>query len=218
MIKYIDIHTHQNHQDDNIFSIQSHFIGEDSSGFFTVGVHPWQLEKLKNNWKEELNISLGLKNCLGLGECGLDRAIEISFERQKNILEEQLELYGSFEKKIVMLHIVKAYSDIIPYLKKYSNKHFIFHDYNGTPEVTKELLKFSCSFSYGKKLFKEKTKAMKSIELIPLEKLFCETDENDFSIQDAYKKLAEIKKQDLENIKKVFDQNLKSLLMGFPSI
>ncbi len=211
---FLDIHSHCDSNDPEIITIRSISLELQNlqNARFTVGLHPWKLQERPADWKNSLSKLLDSKNCFGLGECGLDRSIDEPIEFQKKLFKEQLELFKGHHKKLVVTHLVKTYSDIIEYLKAYPEFHFIFHEYNGSSELTDDLLKYNCSFSYGKKIFNPQTKAFKSLSNIALDRLFCETDDSDYKIQEVYREMAKLKEVSLRDLKEKIYHNFTNVM------
>ncbi|UWD34411.1 TatD family hydrolase [Mesomycoplasma molare] len=146
--------------------------------FPVLGIHP-------NNVRENDNFALLEKeinqDVVAIGEVGLDYYYENNPPReiQINALISQIKIAKKFNLPVI-LHIREAFEDIYKILnkKEYQNINFIFHTYSGNVEWTKKFLKLSnlyFSFS-GVITFKKNIESRKVIEMIPLERIFTETD------------------------------------------
>lgn len=195
---WVDFHSHKNAKEDGVIRVYSlsydDVLQEKSikADCFTIGFHPWWIGK-QVEFDEEIVLSFLQKpNCLGLGEIGLDRSIPADFEQQKEIFTKYFDLAKKFNVKVIVLHCVRAYSDVLQILKnKKPTVKIIFHDYNGNAQMTEQLLKWDCYFSVGQKIFDPQTTMAKNLRAIPLDRLFLETDDQDeVSIQAIYQKLA----------------------------
>ncbi len=156
-----------------------------SNDFYCVGLHPWHI---RGNGVEQLgHLENIIKNSsenpsfVAIGECGLDRCKldDICFEQQLLVFQNQLSLAQKYDKTVV-IHCVKAYSEVIMLRNKLNlaNLNFIFHGYNGNEQTTKELLKNTNNyFSFGVSLLTNE-KLQKVIKKIPTDKIFFETDTN----------------------------------------
>jgi TatD DNase family protein len=81
-MKYINLHTHQFTNRHDILEIVNQYPNEFDVAIphYSIGIHPWYIAE--NRLGEDLAIiesKLELENCLALGECGLDKRIEIPF-------------------------------------------------------------------------------------------------------------------------------------------
>jgi TatD DNase family protein len=108
----------------------------------------------------------------------------------------------------VILHCVKAYNDIISVRKELRpDQPWILHAYNGNLQVTQQMLKYDFYFSFGKSLMNPADKLLASINIIPRERIFPETDEENLTIQSVYSRLNKILAMDMNNLKEIIKQN-----------
>ena len=120
----------------------------------SVGLHPWHISKTNLNTCIDKLINLAtLKNVFAIGEIGIDRAIDVAVNTQIAFFEAQLNIARAVKKPII-IHAVRSYSDIIPYLKK-STIPFIFHQFMGNSQQAKELIKHGAFLSFGKNLLQK---------------------------------------------------------------
>lgn len=179
---YIDTHAHHKSSFTQILV-----------GVHTLAVHPWELKapfsraEFDVKWERMKESN---DKAVAIGECGFDRVHEgiASIEDQDYVLKKHFEL--ALERKLpVIIHCVRAYSDLLHLLKLTKFKHpVILHAYGGNEHEMNELLKYDVYFAYGARLFKND----KMLKITPIERLLLETgDQTDFSIEDIYKKAAE---------------------------
>jgi TatD DNase family protein len=202
MLQFINIHTHQ--PDSKEFSLINLFpesvseISEDR--FYSIGIHPWEITKI--NATEQLKIvaeTIKLINVPALGEIGLDK-LHPAFETQKELFLKQLDIAEKM-KKPVIIHCVKACSELLEILKKRQPKvPLIIHRYSGNKTTAEQLLKFGCFLSFGHELFNTGSKTPKVFIKIPIENIFLETDDADIDIETVYRKAAELKKMAQEDL------------------
>lgn len=185
--EYIDFHTHQLSQHDLIQILNCDFYNDPIAhqGHYTLGIHPWQIHLFNQNDLPEIERQLSQGNCLGLGEVGLDRC-RGDFYAQTLALEHLLPMAQTIQKPLI-LHCVKAYSDFLQLFKRYQlSIPIIFHDYNGPIETTRQLLKYNCYFSFGARIFNKSSKAYQSMNELPIERFFFESDDQSFSVAKSY--------------------------------
>ncbi|MFR9166770.1 MAG: TatD family hydrolase [Dysgonomonas sp.] len=178
-----------------------------SECFFSCGIHPWYSEDAEPQLKflkEIVNDS----RIIAIGEAGYDKLKGPDLKTQQYIFESQIELSEKLQKPLI-IHCIKCWEELIQSYKKYAPKQtWIIHGYRGKPELTRQLLNFGFYFSIGDKFNKE------SISEIPLDHIFCETDDDDITIESVYEELAETLGMPIEdlcgqienNVKKVFPQ------------
>lgn len=184
---------------------------------FTIGPHPWFLsEYIKNQneflkeFQEILKAVVEKELFFGLGEFGLDRGMKKRidglekkerFQIQMELLERLIGLAIDLEIKNLVLHVVKSYGDLVPYIKINSKFKFIFHDYQGDQNLTKKLNDFNhvfYSISPDNKYLKNNDW---NTSLFNLDKFFLETDDKKTKIDDFYYIMEDIySRRDLKEI------------------
>jgi len=212
---FINIHSHRKPQNSQEWVLRNafHFLDEVQINSLTynvsIGVHPWFCEQF-NDVLANLNKLLTLNKVLAVGEIGLDRAKAIDFNLQKEVFDRQLNLAHQINKPVI-IHAVKSFSDIIPYLKTY-NIPFIFHQFNGNKEQLAQLLKFNHTyFSFGKDLLLDNQKVINSFLEVPINRLFLETDTSSYYIQEVYNKAAILKHLEIDALRKEVFLNFASI-------
>ncbi len=213
----IDFHTHNPKAEKNVFHVTNfdYFKAPSLSkpkGSYTIGLHPWWIEKAGSNWPEELIKIYSDFYCVGIGEIGLDRKCMVDFEKQKKVFAIQLEIAKKLKSPFIVIHCVRAYNDIIEHLKESSFEgNIVFHDFAGNEEELKALMKFRCFFSLGWRLYKSE-KVQEMIKKIPVGKLFLETDDQlDYSIFEIYHRASELLNIEQEKLAKELVQNYEIL-------
>lgn len=154
--------------------------------YFSVGIHPW--DGGLDSSVSELEKIIADKNCLAIGECGLDKLIEIDIEVQKKVFMSQLDLAVKYQKPVI-IHCVKAFDELIDICKPYQMYvPLIIHGFNKSHQLAKQLIEQGFYISLNPSVFKKNDFDFNEV---PLEKLFLETDDNVFiSIKEVYKTAA----------------------------
>jgi TatD DNase family protein len=124
---------------------------------------------------------------------------------QQAAFEEQLHI-AETSRKVVVLHCVRSYSEILAYRKKSDQSiPWIFHWFSSTEQTARELIRKNCFLSFGNMLFVEQSKAYHVFKNIPEENIFLETDDAGYSIQQVYEQAA--------FIRNIHPDELKSLIL-----
>ena len=114
-MRFYNLHTHKFTNDPNIIELVNQYPWEfdDSILNYSIGIHPWYIEekRLESDLKI-IDEKLALPECLALGECGLDKRIEIPMALQIIVFEKQIALAEKHQKPLV-LHLVAAYQEFI---------------------------------------------------------------------------------------------------------
>ncbi len=213
-MKFIDIHTHNLSNQDDVFKIENCFPNStEFKNSFSIGIHPWYISNEKI--EEELSFidkQLQLDNCFALGECGLDKLTETDFELQIDVFKKQVTL-SEKHKKSLIIHCVKSFQEIIQLKKELKPKQpWIIHGFNKNTQVALSLINNGIFLSFGKSLLLSE-KTQDTFSKIPLDKIFFETDDDEINIKDIYQKAAMIKELETEKLKEIIYQNFNSIFI-----
>ena len=167
-----------------------------------VGVHPWDAER---------GYTLpDFSHCDIIGETGLDYACAVDKAAQGTLFRVHLEAAERLQKPVV-LHTVRAFEPTIKILADYDIKGVVFHGFTGSEQQAKEAIKRGYYLSFGERSLRS-AKTRQAIASTPLERLFCETDDNPaLDITDIYAEVAEIKDTTIAELKRVTYENYKFL-------
>ncbi len=214
-IPFIDIHTHNRENHEEVITVQSLFLQNielqnEITTLFSAGIHPWHATKFTivevSSMLEKLEKDKGL---IAIGETGLDRFCKVDFQQQKLIFELHLEFAEKYRKPII-IHAVKTLNDLIIYLKR-AKVPFIFHGYQGSTDITKQLINFGCYFSLGKSVLSITPRFLEAIQIIPPKSLFLETDDSNTDIREIYLEVSKIRGISLEELKIQITENFTRL-------
>lgn len=212
---FIDIHTHHPLNSEEILSVPSLFLQDIDfkkviNNPFSAAIHPWHAaEFLPGQVRTMLEALIKQPGLIAIGETGLDRICTADFQQQKLLFELHLE-FAENQHKPLVIHAVKSWNDLIPYLKK-AKVPYILHGYSGGTELTKQLIDLGCYFSVGKLVLQMTPRFREAFQLIPLTSLFLETDDSPSDIREIYQKASEILNIPLDSFKIQLNQNFKDL-------
>jgi TatD DNase family protein len=184
---------------------------EDAIPHYSIGIHPWYISDERVS--EDLNFiktKLQLKECIALGECGLDKRIEKKMDLQINVFESQLYLLNEIPKPVI-LHCVAAFDEVISCKKNSSiQSPFIIHGFSKNIPLAKQLLNQDFYLSFGKYLLRNP-----EIELVfkyvPNDKIFLETDTISESLEEVYTFAAKCKNISVEEMKEIVWNNYQTI-------
>ena len=180
---------------------------------FSCGIHPWYSDDSELQMKCLAEI-VSNPRIIAIGETGLDKIKGPSFNKQIPVFKKHIELSEQFKKPLI-IHAVKAWEELYHIRKETEpTQPWIIHGYRGNPQITKQMTKLGFMFSLGERF------NVDSLEYIPKESLFCETDESEITILKVYQQISASYNIDLEdfalqiakNVRRVFPalQNTKS--------
>jgi TatD DNase family protein len=189
MDNYIDFHTHKQSETEGVISVYNQLLHEETDipkQLYSAGLHPWHADKLSaTELSQLLDIHAANKNLVALGETGLDKVCQIPLPIQLNIFELQLNKAVIMGKPVI-IHCVRAWEEMIEITKPY-DVPMILHGYNGSDQLTANLVKRGFYFSVGPLILNRNSKICHAINHLPLSSIFCETDDTALPIQSIYK-------------------------------
>lgn len=200
-MRLLDIHSHTQQSSENVIVIKNQFpletIGE---GFFSVGIHPWYFSP--EDWQKQFQMVENKStnpNCLAIGECGLDRNIKTSFDLQQAVFEQHI-LLSEEVKKPLIIHCVKAFSEVISLKKKIKPQQtWILHGFNKNQNIADLLLKNDIKISFGKSLLFS-TQIQNIFKNTPQGEYFFESDDAEICVSQIYQKAQQLKSVSICNI------------------
>lgn len=217
-VPFIDIHTHNSNSNQEIVSVLNLEPGDSipvfsGKNFYSVGLHPWKIgtEKEDNERMLVMEDALEIDHVIFVGECGLDKLAEAAPEEQIRAFSAQAFMAEEYQKPLI-IHCVKAWNEVVElYKKNKPSVPWIFHGYNGSVELTRQLLDKKFMFSFGETLFCENSKAIESFRILPLERVFFETDEYEGPVVEIYKRGAELKNISIEDLREAVWENFNRI-------
>ena len=208
-MKYFNLHTHQSTNQTDVLELVNQYPQEFDASipFYSIGIHPLYIDenRLESDFKI-VDEKLALPECLALGECGLDKRSETSFEVQQTVFERQLALAEKYRKPVV-IHCVAAFQDLIEIKKRLKIKvPMIVHGFSKKIELAKQLIDNGFYVSFGKNLLRnpELESVFKSI---PDDRFLLETDMVEEGIGAVYALAAKYKKLELSELKDIVSKN-----------
>ncbi len=211
---FFDVHTHNFEPQKNTTSIVNQYPKDPITGsFFSVGIHPWYISEYELEHEFTLLMEkLNLKNCLAIGECGLDKLSETNYETQISVFKRHIEL-SEQTKKPLIIHCVKAYNDIIRLKKQLKPQQtWILHGFNKSYQIAEDLLKNEIYISLGSALIKNR-KLQTIASEIDSSKILLETDNSKESITNIYNTFATIKNENIELVTKQISKNFNKIFI-----
>lgn len=141
------------------------------------GVHPESVDTNPADYLDIVkNTILSSPKIKAVGEIGLDYHYE-GYDRDKQIklFEEQLVLAKELSLPVIV-HSRDACEDTLNILKKHKPCGVV-HCFSGSAETAKEIIKLGMYIGFtGVITFKNAKKALKALEVVPLDRLLLETD------------------------------------------
>lgn len=212
-MQFINIHTHKYSNNLNYLEIVNQYPNEfdDTIPQYSIGIHPWYIiENEVENYLIIIEKQIQNKQCLALGECGLDKLIEISLKLQTQVFEKQMLLAQQYNKPVI-LHCVAAFAEMIEIKKRLKiTVPMIIHGFSKNYETAKQLLDQGFYLSFGKYLLQNENLKL-VFEQIPNDRFFLETDTINETIEDVYKQAASYKNLKMNELQELIYNNFRSV-------
>ena len=198
-MRYFDIHTHKKTENAIYNMLQS----ENYEGLFSVGIHPWYINNTSFSVDELLDV-LENQTPVAIGECGLDKVVDVDFKLQEDVFKKQIELATQFKKPLI-IHCVRAYQECLLALKGFDG-NVLFHGFNKGEQLLSQVLKRKNIYvSVGEKVFDERFRSV--IKQIPLDRVFLESDDSVRTIESIYIEYSKIQQIPLDELMEVIEVN-----------
>ncbi|TDP57611.1 TatD family hydrolase [Flavobacterium dankookense] len=213
-MKFYNLHTHKFTNNPNVFELVNQYPWEFDAAIlqYSIGIHPWYINE--NRLTSDLQIieeKLKLSECLALGECGLDKRIDIPIALQIEVFEKQITLAEKYQKPLV-LHLVAAFDELIEIKKRLNiSVPLIIHGFSKSEQLAKQLIDNGFCLSFGKYLLRNKE--METVfKSIPNDRFFLETDTINETLEEVYEIAASCKGITVAELQKLVEVNWKRVI------
>ncbi|MFA0810142.1 TatD family hydrolase [Microbulbifer epialgicus] len=160
--------------------------------YTAAGVHPWWVTKIPGGdstnrcaayLSKVLKEHLSQHDCLAVGECGLDAAIDTPMSEQEAVFRVQLEVACELELPLI-LHVHRAHNEVLRLLKQYRPPcGGVIHAFSGSEQMALDYWKLGFYLGVGGIItYARATKTRRTISRVPLESLLLESDAPDMPL------------------------------------
>ena len=208
-MQFLNLHTHKFTNSPSILELVNQYPWEFDNAItqYSIGIHPWYInEKRLESDLKVIEEKLQLKECLALGECGLDKRIDIPMSLQIEVFEKQISLAEKYQKPLV-LHLVAAFDELIEIKKRLKiSVPIILHGFSKNEQVAKQLLDNRLYLSFGKYLLRN-PELKEVFQAVPNDRFFLETDTIEETLEEVYELAASYKGMTLEEMQVQVGEN-----------
>jgi TatD DNase family protein len=155
----------------------------------SIGLHPWHIDENPMDVTATLSRYAGNPEVLAIGETGIDKLIKTDTGVQEEIFIKHIQV-AEDHRKPVIIHCVKAYSDIIRLRKKFRGVPWIIHGFNSKLNIARDLVTVGIYISIGSAILKNETKLGGLKNFVPADYVLTETDESKNSVKELYNKVS----------------------------
>lgn len=206
---FYNLHTHKFTNNANTIELVNQYPWEFVNDIpqYSIGIHPWYIDE--SRLESDLQIietKLQLPECLALGECGLDKRIEIPMALQIAVFEKQIALAEKYQKPLV-LHLVAAYQELVEIKNRLNiSVPIILHGFSKNEQIAKQMIDNGFYLSFGKYLLRNPE--LKQVFLsVPNDRFFLETDTIEETLEEVYVLASKYKCITVENLQRQITNN-----------
>jgi len=212
-MQFFNLHTHHYTNQPNTLELfnQYPWAFDDTIPNYSIGIHPWYIEEKRvDSDLAIINEKIQVPQCLALGECGLDKRIDIPMQLQLEVFEKQISIAETHQKPLV-LHLVAAFDELLALKKNLAiTVPIIIHGFSKNQQLAKQLLDQGCYLSFGKYLMLNPD--LKSVfQYVPNDRFFLETDTMAEPLEAVYQRAADYKNISLEALQKQVSDNFEKV-------
>lgn len=214
-MQFYNLHTHKFTGNPSVLELVNQYPWEFNASIpkYSIGIHPWYIDE--NRLELDLKIieqKLQLKECLALGECGLDKRIEIRMELQIEVFERQIALAEKYQKPLV-LHLVAAFDELIELKNRLAvSVPIVIHGFSKSEQLAKQLIDNGFYLSFGKYLLRNPELEI-VFQSVPKDKFFLETDTIEENLEQVYELAAQYKKTSLVQMQEQVELNWNAVFV-----
>lgn len=212
-MELLDIHTHHSAENPSLVIKNIRFLREEfrpePGQYYSIGIHPWDVEP-----EDEIDWGMFERlaahpQILAIGECGLDKHVHKElFPAQERIFLRQLGV-AEYLQKPVLIHNVKS-TEVIGVMKDRCPNvtSWILHGFRGKAPLALQLVRHGFYLSFGDRYNED------ALRVVPLDRLFLETDDSDVDIHETYKKVADTLNMSVEELTARIQYNIKNVFFN----
>jgi TatD DNase family protein len=195
-VKLLNVHTHYpsgSHAADEIVNLRPGEYSGVLPRLYSAGLHPWFLREASLESDLEW-LHACAQGAVAIGEAGLDKLVNTPADLQMAAFRACIAVSEQTGKPLI-IHCVKAYEAVIAVKKNLKPvQPWIIHGFDKHPQTAAELLRAGCYLSFGKALFNDRSHASRSLQSVPADRFFLETDDaRDLTIEAVYTRAARIR-------------------------
>ncbi len=209
-MNFFNFHTHNSSENSGIINISEY--GNFTEGKkYSVGLHPWYYDKNSIHKMDEIAKACENPLVVAIGETGFDKKSGLDLSVQTEIFEAHVALSEKLQKPLI-IHCVKQFQHLIAEKKKLQpTQPWILHGFAGKLSQVMPLIDNGFYFSISHALLSKDKKSSKFFSFVPKDRIFFETDDQHFPVENVYKTATRWMNISLEELCEIIDKNLKSI-------
>lgn len=198
---YINVFTKSQLQETSIEVVNIPIDSQQKPLLYSTGIHPWHVHQINYDKSMELFFILSSeRQCIAIGECGLDKTFDVYFDEQEKVFAQQVKA-ANLMKKPLILYCFKAWKEMIHILHKQKNKMPLIILYDYLPEDEKILNEIKDYFiAFDKAIYFEEEKAIRCLKNTSSKKILFFSADEEVPIKTIYQSASEILNIDIHTL------------------
>ncbi|MCM1108223.1 MAG: TatD family hydrolase [Clostridium sp.] len=176
------------------FNLESKSDAENSTTYYSAGLHPWYVSE---SWPQELEALwsvLEQKKVVAVGECGFDRCCNTPLDVQVQAFEAQVKRAEQLNMPVI-LHCVRALDLLLGVHRRLRpDVPWVMHGFRGGVRQMQQLLHAGIHMSFGVRHIDS------ALQFCPRDSFFLETDDDDASLFELYHTVASLRDESVEEL------------------
>lgn len=182
---------------------------EEGTVYYSLGIHPLYIDEDAERRLAEIQEAAAEKKIVAVGEAGLDRNSPVVMEEQMELFQRQAEIAAHYGLPLI-IHGVRAIPEIIAVSNRCRTcQNWIMHGFNNRREILEDLLHHNFYISAGRQVMNKESPIYQLLPEIPEDRLFIETDNSVFTIEEIYNVVAERREVTLEELQRIVRVNFE---------
>jgi TatD DNase family protein len=150
--------------------------------YISLGLHPWYIRDRQPGWLGRLRTLLAAHPRAGLGEIGLDHALDnADLAAQEQVFLDQFALSIELSRP-ASLHCRRAFGRLLELLPRFPQHPagFVIHSFSGAAELVAPLAKRGAYFSFSGSITRSgNRRGQAALRAVPADRVLLETDSPD---------------------------------------
>lgn len=152
--------------------------------YYSVGYHPWNVSADNTEDWSLLSELAQHPQVLAIGEAGFDKLRGVDMKLQENAFIRQSAIAEENGKPLI-IHCVKSFNELIRLKQTLKpTVPWVIHGFRGKPQLALQLLMHDFYLSFGEYYQRD------ALSVVPVDRLFLETDDSHTSISSLYQNAA----------------------------
>lgn len=209
-MQLLDIHSHHRSEAPSqaIFNVRfPEEFAPEPDRYYSLGVHPWDVDlEDKLDWDLFARLA-NHPQVIAIGECGMDRCVHKELFLEQGVIFAKQALLAEKLGKPLVIHNVRS-TGYLEQVRSNTRMPWIQHGFRGNASRAVQELDHGYYLSFGERYNEE------ALRVVPLERLFVETDDSVINIHIIYERLAHSLRMPVQKLVEQVQENIKNVFFA----